>query len=315
MQIDVHAHYFAPEYVQRLHERGAGETDTTLARDVEAQADLGARFAAMDAVGMDVQILSLSTLQPYLSRRADAAELARFANESYAALLRKHPQRFAAFAALPLPHVDDALRELTAWLDEPGFVGVGIATSILGRSPADPLFDEVWRELDRRRSVLFIHPAGTACGATALVATPLHMTLGGTLEDTVCAMQVIERGFHRRYPNLRVVFSHLGGSLPFLMHRLDRTARAWPAEHDAPSVAVRSYWYDSVNGHAASLRCACDTFGADRIVLGTDYPSWRGDQHAWAVRYIDQSGLPATTVERIRYRNALALFPGRFAAA
>jgi aminocarboxymuconate-semialdehyde decarboxylase len=315
VQIDVHAHYLVPEYVEQLHERGGDETDTTLAREVKgAQADLDARVTAMAAAGMDAQILSLSTLQPYVSKREDATALARLANDAYAQLVRVYPQRFAAFAALPLPHVDAALQELGRCLDRPEFAGIGITTSILGRSPADPAFDPVWRELDRRGSVLFIHPAGLACGADVLLNTPLHMTLGGTLEDTLCAMQLFECGFHQRYPNLRVILPHLGGTLPFLMHRLDRTAHSWPAGRDKPSVAARNYWYDSVNGSPASLRCACEVLGSERIVLGTDYPYWRGEDHVRAVRYIEESALPAATVEGILRRNAAALFPGRFSS-
>jgi predicted TIM-barrel fold metal-dependent hydrolase len=315
LQIDVHAHYLVPEYVQQLHDRGGNEVDTTLAREVkDARADLDAREAAMAAAGMDAQILSLSTLQPYVSKRADATALARLANDGYAQLVRGHPRRFAAFAALPLPHVDAALAELERCLDQPEYAGVGITTSILGRSPADPAFDPVWRELDRRRSVLFIHPAGLACGAGVLLNTPLHMTLGGTLEDVLCAMQLFERGFHQRYPNLRVILPHLGGTLPFLLYRLDRTARAWPDDRDVPSIAARKYWYDSVNGTPAALRCACEAYGAERIVLGTDYPYWSGEHHVQAVRYIEQSDLPSETVDRILRRNAAALFAGRFAS-
>ena len=89
-------------------------------------------------------------------------------------------------------------------------------------------------------------------------------------------------------------------------------ARSWPSERERPSLAVRRYWYDTVNGHPAALRCACETFGAERIVLGTDYPYWSGEAHTWAVRYVEESSLPAATVDAILRKNAAGLFPGRF---
>lgn len=313
MRIDVHAHYISKAYVDLLAAVGAGEADASLAKPAPSpQADLEKRFVDMGSAGVDAQMLSASTLQPYLSKRDDAVRAARLINDATAEIVRGRRGRFGAFAALPLPHVDASLEELRRAFEELEMDGVGISTAVLGMSPADSAFDDVWRELDRRSGVLFIHPAGFACGSEPILTSTYRMPFGGTLEDTMCGVQMIERGFQTLFPNIRVILAHLGGSLPFLLHRFERTTRSWPAERERPSAAVRRYWYDSVNGHPAALRCACETFGADRIVLGTDYPYWSGDAHTWAVRYVEESGLPPSTVEAILSGNASALFPGRF---
>ena len=313
MRIDVHAHYISKEYVALLEAVGAGETDPSQARPAPSlEADLDTRFGAMAAAGVDAQLLSGSTVQPYLVKRDDAVRGARMLNDATAEVVRGQRARFGAFAALPLPHIDASLEELRRAFDELAMDGIGITTSILGKSPADPAFDPVWRELDRRSGVLFIHPTGFACGSEPIRQSRLRMPLGGTLEDTFCAMQLMERGFQTIFPNVRVILAHLAGSLPFLLHRFERSAGSWPLERERPSLAIRRYWYDSVNGHPAALRCACETFGPERIMLGTDYPYWSGDAHVWAIRYVEESGLSQATIDAILGTNAQLLFPGRF---
>ena len=191
MRIDVHAHYISKDYVALLEAVGAGEADPSLAKPAPSlEADLDTRFGAMAAAGVDVQLLSGSTVQPYLSKCDDAVRAARMLNDATAEVVRGRRARFGAFAALPLPHVDASLEELRRAFDELAVEGIGITTSILGRSPADAAFDPVWRELDRRGGILFIHPAGFACGSEPIRQSRLRMPLGGTLEDTFCAMQL-----------------------------------------------------------------------------------------------------------------------------
>jgi 6-methylsalicylate decarboxylase len=96
--------------------------------------------------------------------------------------------------------------------------------------------------------------------------------------------------------------------LPFLVHRLDHQTHHFMDGQGVPSEMVKQFWYDSVNGNAAALRCACDTFGSDRILFGTDYPFWNGPAHLHASRYIEHAGLTAAAVAAISAGNARALF-------
>jgi aminocarboxymuconate-semialdehyde decarboxylase len=310
LRIDVHAHYWTDGYLSLLTEYGKTDTDAQRGRGAGGDAaDLDARFALMDAAGVTMQVLSVSPQLPHFEDQAHAIRAAQYINDLYATVIARHPKRFAAFAALPLPHVDAALQELDRALALPGVVGVAIATSILGRSLIDPQFTPVFQELDRRGAVLYVHPSG--CGAGAPLIREFHLTwmIGAPIEDTIAAVHLITAGIPSRYGRLKIINSHLGGALPMLLQRLD-SQYAWeaPTTPEPPSHAARRMWYDTVAyGHVPALRCACDSFGADRLLLGTDFPYEAGAQFQRAIEYIDESGLPPSTVTKILDFNAPAL--------
>jgi aminocarboxymuconate-semialdehyde decarboxylase len=264
----------------------------------------------MDRAGVEMQILSIATSGPYLQNEAEATLCARFVNDSYAEMVDDHRDRFRAFAALPLPHVDASIKELNRAFDQLGFAGVGVATKMGGKSLADPSFDPVYAELDRRNGILFVHPIGHSCDSPLLETTKLTWPLGAPFEDTAAALQLIQTGFLQKFPKIRVIMPHLGGTLPFLVHRLDHQRDRFMQSDIAqmPSELVKQFWYDSVNSHAPSLRCAIDTFGIDKIVFGTDYPFWNGEAHQHASEYLDHSGLTDSQVDAISEANARDLF-------
>ena len=113
--------------------------------------------------------------------------------------------------------------------------------------------------------------------------------VGAPVEDTISIMQLITHGIPARYPDIKIINSHLGGALPMLLQRADDQYR-WeaPDTPERPSVAARRMWYDTVgHGHVPALRCAIDSFGADRLLLGTDFPYENGDTFVRAVDYIN----------------------------
>ncbi len=199
MRIDVHAHYWTDEYLDLL--AGFGKPDTATQRGLGAGggAELAARFALMDRAGVDMQILSASPQLPHFDEEAHAVRAARLVNDEYAAVTAAHPDRFRAFAALPLPHVDASLAELARAMDELGMLGATITTSILGRSPADAAWAPIFAELDRRGAALYVHPAG--CGAGSPLISPYHLTwmIGAPIEDTVAILHFITHGIPSRY--------------------------------------------------------------------------------------------------------------------
>jgi aminocarboxymuconate-semialdehyde decarboxylase len=311
MRIDVHAHLWTDDYLDLLVRYGktSAEEHRGLGADATAR-DLDARCMMMDAAGVDLQVLSASPQLPTFAEESHAVEAARHVNDLYADLVREHPGRFAAFAAVPLPHVEAALDELGRALDDLGMIGAAVATSTLGRSIADPAWDPLFAELDRRGSVLYVHPAG--CGAGSPLISPYNITwmIGAPVEDTIAAVHLIIRGIPSRYPNMKIVNSHLGGALPMLVQRMDNQFR-WqvPATPETPSIAAKRMWYDTVShAHAPALRCACDSFGADRLLLGTDFPYESGDLFQRAVDYVAQPGLADRDAERILDTNAPHVF-------
>src|SRR3981081_4440625 len=152
----------------------------------------------MSILGARLQILSVTPASPHFEQHADAVEAARLANDEYAAMTRRFPDRFRAFAALPLPHTEAALAELGRSFDELGMVGAAVTTSVLGRPLSDVVFHPIYAELNRRKSVLYIHPAG--CGAESPLINEHRMvwSVGAPIEDTIASLDIGPAGLARR---------------------------------------------------------------------------------------------------------------------
>ncbi len=303
MRIDVHAHYFPVEYLDRLDLYGAGHVTSLIRKmklDFSGFSGLEAHLRHMDRSNVDMQILSVSGQLPYFAMEADAVDAARLGNDIYARIVREYPKRFAAFACTPLPHVQAAIDETCRALDDLGMVGVTAGTFVLGKTIADAAFDAWFAELNRRKAVLFIHPTGGSLGSQLIESTKLAWPVGAPLEDTVCLLQFMQADFPSRFPDIKIILPHLGGFAPFLAARLDQLQDHFlPPSAPPPSAQAKYFWYDTVNANPAALRCATDTLGADHLLMGTDYPFWRDESFKLCVDYVGQSGLPAGEVERI----------------
>ncbi|MFD4142916.1 amidohydrolase family protein [Streptomyces sp. NPDC058572] len=295
MRTDVHAHLWSEGYLRLLESYGREDTATQRGLGAgDSPAELDARFAMNDAAGIDHQILSVSPQTPYFAAEAEAVRAARLANDLYADVVRDRPRRFSAFAALPLPHLDASLEELAHALDDLGMAGVGLTTSVLGRSLGDPVFRPLFEELDHRGSVLSLHPAGRDAGSPLIAENRMRWMVGAPMEDTVCAMHLMLEGIPRRFPRLRIVHAHLGGALPMLLPRADEHV-PWEAPDivEMPTVAARRMYYDTVaHGHAPAVRAAADSYGADRLMLGTDFPYQTGDGLRRAVDFLREALTP-----------------------
>jgi aminocarboxymuconate-semialdehyde decarboxylase len=300
--VDIHAHYFPAEYLDMLDRFGGSETGTSISRNCLAgkiPGDLDYRFRVMAEAGIDMQVLSVPPQFPYLEKEQNAVEAARLANDLCADLAQQYPDRFRVFACFPLPHMDASLRELARGMDELGAVGAAVGTTVRGKSIADPAFDPLFAELDRRNAILFIHPTGVSACSSCISESGLTWPVGAPFEDTVCMLQMMSAGVPRRYPHIKIIMSHLGGTLPFLIRRLDLQASMFmPKDSEKPSVLARLFWYDTVNGHPPALRDACDCYGADRVVLGTDYPYWRTEMRL-CVDFVKEIGLTERDVAAI----------------
>lgn len=304
MRIDVHAHYFPNEYLDRLEQAGARGLQARVAPG--AKVTLDERISLMDDAGIDMQVLSTASSLPYFAKKGDAVAAAHLGNDLYAEVVKKYSGRFSAFATVPLPHVDAALEEMGRCLDTLGMVGVIVGCSVMGRQLDDPEFTPFWAELDRRRTVLFLHPVGIGCPGSD--AYGLTWMVGAPFEDTIAALRLVLSGLTKRFPNVRIIVPHLGGTLPFLIQRLDDTpAREQAGIDEPPSRLLKRLWFDTVNSSPAALRCACQAYGADRLMLGTDWPYLVGPKFKRCVTYIQESGLPKNDVEAILDKNAQTL--------
>ncbi len=311
MRIDVHAHYFPLEYLDRLDLYGGGHMTGLIRKMNMVSADFSGledHLRNMDRSKVDLQILSVSGQLPYFTKESDAVDAARLGNDIYARIVRENPKRFAAFACTPLPHAQAAIEETRRALDTLGMAGITAGTFVLGKTIADPAFDPWFEELNRRKAVLFIHPTGGGLGSQLIESTKLVWPVGAPLEDTVCLLQFMQANFPERFPDIKIIVPHLGGFAPFLAARLDQLQDHFlPDAAMAPSKQAKYFWYDTVNGNPASLRCARETLGTEHLLLGTDFPFWRDDAFQLCVDYVGESGLPPGEVESILSGNCQRL--------
>jgi aminocarboxymuconate-semialdehyde decarboxylase len=306
MRIDIHAHLWTTDYLDLC--QSYGNVDTGTQRNKGAgmgQEEMDKRFALMEANGVEMQILDICPQAPHFENKEHAVNAARKANDLYAEAVSRWPKKFKAFAAVPLPHVDEALKELERALDQLKFVGATMTTFPANHSPADPSFAPFYEELNRRGTVLYIHPSGNGIDSPFVIPFNLRWAIGAPMEDTVSIMHLIEAGIPQKYPKLKIVNSHLGGMIPMVYQRLDNISKWEHPLPELPSITVKRMWYCSVgHGHPPALRAAVDSMGADRICLGTDYPYEGGELFDHAIQYVSHSGLKPEDAEKILDRNA-----------
>jgi predicted TIM-barrel fold metal-dependent hydrolase len=309
MRIDVHAHYWTEDYLDLLVDLGKADAGAARGLGAGGGAELEARLRLMDRAGMQMQVLSACPQMPYVEDAGKAAGAARFVNDQYAELVERHRDRFGAFAALPMPHIEKSIGEMRLALDELGMAGVAINTTVLGRALVEPDYEPIFAELNGRSAVLYLHPAGNSACSPLIGNYHLTWMVGAPVEDTISVMHLITHGIPTRYPNIKIINSHLGGALPMILQRAD-DQYSWeaPDTPQRPSVAARRMWYDTVgHGHVPALRCAIDSLGADRLLLGTDFPYENGDIFLRAVDYINDPQIDRSAARAILDENASAL--------
>ncbi|MFZ0714224.1 amidohydrolase family protein [Mycobacterium sp.] len=304
MTIDVHAHTIIPGYHDLLADLGIAAPGYGTGNGLVAPTE-DVRISLMDEAGIDRQLLSAMSA-PYTSDKAGAVRAARCVNDAHAELVSRYPNRLAAYAALPLPHLDESLAELERCLDGLGMIGVALQCSCLDESVAAEHFDPIYSELDRRSAVIFFHPCVNGLCSRLVVEWALAPTAGTVFEDTTIALHLMLRHIPHRYPNLRFVIPHLGGALPMLLNRLDNQLPVTaPDLPELPSQTARRFFYDTMgHGSQAALRCAVDAFGSDRIVPGSDYPVLLPfESYRDTFEYLRHAGLPEVALRNILVEN------------
>ena len=293
MRVDVHTHVQPPEYLQKLLDSGRFQVERGLddqliikahgsrfLTSTPAMHDPAERVAAMDAAGVDIQILSLSTPNLYFLEGQDAIEMAVLTNDYLAGIVQAFPDRFRALASIPLTaDIDSAIAELVRCMDVLGMPGFLIGANIDGEPIDDPRFDPFYEEANRRGAVMMIHPMLPA-GIEAMNQYALAPLVGFMFDTTLAVSRLIFSNFFGRFLGITVIAGHLGGAIPFLTGRLDAGWRNYPecqGINRPPSEIIERLYFDTVSFHEPSLKCAIDTVGEDQILFGSDYPQIIGD--------------------------------------
>lgn len=243
--------------------------------------DLGRRIRDMDEREVALQVLSPVPMMFCYDAPVDAmSAYVRTVNEGIAEFVRERPDRFAGLAGVPLQDIALAVDELRYACETLGLAGVEIGSNAAGFDVEDPRFDPFWAECERLSAVVFIHPE-SAPGFERFRADQLAASTGYPSETGAIAAKLLMRGLFVRHPNLRVVLAHGGGTLPWLLARLDTVWSRFPDVHAklpaAPSVFARSFTFDTLVFDAANLAFIAARVGADRMVVGTDYPFTLGE--------------------------------------
>lgn len=292
--IDLHTHHYTPAYFEAVRDSGGDYsfgTDPT-GRDIitlrgarffgvtPPMTDLAARLAAMDAAGIDRAVLSLSTPNVFFLPGDRQAALARRMNDAYAEAMAAHPDRIGAFASIPMDDPDAALAELHRAIGELRMNGVVLLSNIGGRPLTDPGYRPFLAEADRMELCILLHPMLPPAGQEALREFVLGPIVAFPFDTTLAVARMCYAGIFREFPGIRWIVAHAGGAVPWLLERLDNGYRdfAENREHidQLPSYYLKRLYYDTVTFSPHPLRMLRDLFGADRLVLGSDYPHLLG---------------------------------------
>lgn len=271
--IDIHAHCCVPKAMavinHPLEAPGLLMDDTSM------------RIAAMDAQGIDVEVLSIN---PYWYRagRDEATELIRIQNETLVEFSAANPERFVAFATAALQFPDLAARQVEYAVKTLGLRGVGVGGSVAGQELADPKFHPFWAKCEELGVLVFMHPLGTRelelsgrLGGSGLLTN----TIGNPLETTIALSHLIFEGTLDRFPGLRICAAHGGGFLPSYAHRSDAVIRTFPDRvgplpKKNPTAYLRDgqLFFDTIVFTPEALRHLIAEVGAGQVMIGTDYP-------------------------------------------
>jgi predicted TIM-barrel fold metal-dependent hydrolase len=229
----------------------------------------------MDKAGVATAMTSITSPGLWFRDPAIARPLARSCNDYAAKLRADHPGRFGVFACLPLPDVDGSLREIEYALDTLKADGIFLFTSYDNKWLGDPAFDPVFAELNRRRVLIYTHPLAANCCRNLVTGLSDASIEFGT-DTTRAIARYVFSGSAARYPDLRIIFSHAGGTMPFLMERFDLWSKTPPAPKDVPlgfRAHARKFYYDiAQSSNAVSMTALKSVVPTNHILFGTDWP-------------------------------------------
>ena len=301
-RVDVHHHFSAPGFIAAISARKTNQRPLeqwTAAKSIED----------MDKSGVATAMVSTSEPSVWFGDNDAARKLARECNELGARLMADHPGRFGMFSTLPLPDVDGALRELEYSQGTLKADGVCLMTSYSGKYPGDPAFEPVMAELNRRKAVVFLHPVkADCCKDLQPELAPALIELG--TDTTRAIASILFDGTASRYPDIRFIFSHGGGTMPYLMTRFASLAARPDIAQKLPHgllYEVQKLYFDTANFYGPySWPTMLKLMPVPHILFGTDFPFSSASEVA---KGLSEAGIPAPDLRAIERENALELFP------
>jgi predicted TIM-barrel fold metal-dependent hydrolase len=301
-RIDTHNHFSAPGFIAAISSRHTNHRaleQWTPSKSIED----------MDKSGVATSIISTSEPSVWFGDNEAARKLARECNELGSRLMADHPGRFGMFSTVPLPDVDGCLREIEFSQDTLKADGVCLMTSYQGKYPGDSAFEPVMSELNRRKAVVFLHPVkAECCKDLQPELAPALIELG--TDTTRAIASLILDGTASRYPDIRFIFSHGGGTMPYLMTRFEALATRPDIAQRLPNGLLHEVQKLHVDTASMNSLYPWPTLlkllPVSHILFGTDFPFFSA---AVIAKGLSEVGLGASDLKAIERENALELFP------
>jgi aminocarboxymuconate-semialdehyde decarboxylase len=322
--IDVHTHMLNEAYLGLLRKHGGGYKlkkvvggQTGIVKDgapfmtlMPGMFDYDLRMRAMDEAGVDIAIVTLTSPNVYWGSPTTSLQASKIMNDDMAARQNQYPQRIRFMCSLPWQHAKLAVAELKRACDELGAVGVMVLANIDGVSLTDRMFGSIWKEIDKRGLPVLVHPSappGTA--ELDVMRYNLIASVGFMFDTSLAVARMIFDGFFDRYPELKLIATHGGGTLPYIAGRLDICFDNMPACREKisqkPTSYLRRIYYDSVVFQQESLELALKVGGTGNVLYGSDYPHNIGDMKGCLARV---DALPPAPRDAVRGGNAMRIF-------
>ena len=331
--VDVHNHWYPPEFLEHLvsrseppYARKTGPTsyvcyaagDVIVAHiDRAGHYDLAARVEDLDKAGLDTQIMSFTIPGPESLPPDEGVYWAKRINDAYAQAAQDYPGRFYAMASLPYQVPDEAAKELERCHKDLGVKGIQMFSNIAGDPPFLDKFDQIFALADELDLPVLMHPAVPWTAELMDTLRIPYQLYGYTVDSSVSVISLIFHGVFEKHPNLKMVHSHLGGIVPYLVQRLRHSWEGYRAEwglelSETPDVTYqRRVWPDTTSFYLPAMKCAHEWVGSEHLVVGTDYAHRVGDPEG-AIKAINDLGaalsLPQNEVDLMLGKNAEELF-------
>ncbi len=324
MHIDAHCHIYPDEYLEIIEKEGPRYgvrffTDEKGARRLDIKGmthpplepftSVELRLKTMDEMNLDMNVLSFSSNPGvYWADDGLANELSQAANDAYASIVEKHPDKFHALAALPAQNVSLSVKELERAINALGLKGGFLGTNVNGRYLDDERFYPLYEAAAEMKVPIIVHPANPA-GKEQMKDYHLFNLVGFPTESANSIGRLIFSGLFDRLPDLRFIFLHGGGTVPYLVGRF---AHGWKVRPECKKISrppleyLRSNFYlDMLVFHPPVVRFLVDVMGGERVVLGTDLPYDMTDVQI--VETLQKSGLSQEEYENVSHKNIQAL--------
>lgn len=289
LAVDLHCHVHTPaadeiakaekhgDALERYGNKRTEEHQRKLRAELDRKlTSIDQRLADMDKMGIDVQAISTSPLQYYYGIDAGLGrQTSRAINERLAEIVASNPDRFVALGTAPMQDPKLAVAELEYCMKKLGFRGMELGTNVAGVEIADKRYEKLFAKAEELGAVLFLHPIGFT-DTTRLTQHFLTNVIGNPLDTTVALAHIVFGGVLERYPKLKIVAAHGGGYMGHYPARMDHAYKVRPECHDhikrSPSYYLKKIYYDTMVFEEKQLEHLVSLWGADHVVIGTDYP-------------------------------------------